>query len=156
MIRYIAHRPFEYVKGERVIQTLCQSLAIQKVISGKQEANLRKDIQLILKPYGIMTTHSSRKGYFIGNSILLKGDLKILNECLDETVNQLDVPHALETLTQFKERLKVLEVLGNSDFPTRTVLKRSFIDTEKLSENSHSLVLPKNMEAFRAGDQAGE
>lgn len=148
MIRYISHSPYEYVKGEPVIQTLCQSMASQNVLFGNQEANLRKDIQLVLKPYGIMTTYSSRKGYFIGNSILMKTDLKILNECLEETVNQLDVPHALETLTQFKERLKVLEVQDNFDYPTRTVLKRSFIDTEKLSENSQSLVLPKNMEVL--------
>jgi predicted kinase len=143
-IRYLAHHPFQTANEQSSIETLQQLMQTEKILNTNETDNLRKDIQLIYKPYGIMNPKSQRQGYFIGNAILSKTDLKTVLGCLEGSAKHLNDPIALNTYPTFRDRLHVLNIHHKEVHPVRMVLEQDLVQKDMLAFNSLSLGKSEN------------
>jgi predicted kinase len=133
-IRFIAHHPFLHQPGEKVSETLAQAMA-QEGIVGFSPDTIRRDIQEVLKPYGIMTDSNLRQGYFVGTAILGKTELWQLFENFAQQVNTLNDPLALDLYKSVQKRLQYVQLDTPDRYPVRTMLSKPIVDVNCLPSN---------------------
>ena len=164
IIRFLAHHPQLHQSQKNVTAGLLDGLRQVGVTPPQQKRgsdaslerrnpllsseewrdNLRKDIEVALKPYGIMTPKPMRDGYFVGVGILSAPELLRIYYGLESQAKHLSDPVALQAYETFRDRLHYLNLEPNEMYPVRQVLNQQIVATEILPALSlgheHNLV----------------
>ncbi|MBE9033128.1 AAA family ATPase [filamentous cyanobacterium LEGE 11480] len=136
-IRFLAHHPI-MVSGYQhkpLSARLADALRAEKVV-GYSTASIRRDIQTVFKPYGIMSEHDLRQGYFVGTGILSREELLRVYQSLEGQAIQLSDPIALAAYETFEQRLKYLGLSSSNTYPIRTLVDQPIADPKYLSPSS--------------------
>ncbi|MDJ0675585.1 MAG: WYL domain-containing protein, partial [Calothrix sp. MO_167.B42] len=132
-IRFILYHPFLPSSGEGSLRTLVSALKQDGVIIGHGLDKVRKDIELVLKPYQILPNFPLRHGYFAGTGILPKQDLIKVFNVLQSQAKSLDDPLALDIYEKFTQRMQQSRLIDSSEvYPVRGIAHRSIIDLDHL------------------------
>lgn len=135
-IRFILHNPLLHNPDTNARQTFINEIESQNVVDFNSSDNIRKDIEKVLKPYGILPNIPLRKGYFAGTSILSESDLLQVFKLLEAQANALDDPITLGVYERFKERLSSAYKLDKSAYPVRVIFNRNIVDLDSLPSSS--------------------
>ncbi|MFN9175441.1 MAG: AAA family ATPase, partial [Synechocystis sp.] len=135
-IRFILHNPLLHNPDTNARQTFINEIESQNVVDFNSGDNIRKDIEKVLKPYGILPNIPLRKGYFAGTSILSESDLLQVFKLLEAQANALDDPITLGVYERFKERLSSAYKLDKSAYPVRVIFNRNIVDLDSLPSSS--------------------
>ncbi|MEH2131115.1 MAG: WYL domain-containing protein [Nostoc sp.] len=151
IIYLILHHPFLQDRGKGSLQTLVSALREYGIIDGDRLDTIRKDIEMVLKPYKILPEFPLRDGYFAGTAILSASELTKVFDVLQSQAKSLDDPVALEIYETFATRM-VKSKLGISKvYPVRAIANRSMIDPEFLPTDALSRNLGQLEEAIAKG-----
>ena len=142
-INLISYHPFLPKVEQGYLNTLTAALAEREDINDQRYLKsrkdlVRKDIEIILKPYGILSEFTMRNGYFLGTGILSARELKQTFDLLQAQAKSIDDPLALAMYQTFKERMKFSKLATESVYPVRAIANRSIIDTSLLHPTSLS------------------
>jgi hypothetical protein len=95
LIRLIAHHPFCWqAETGSSLKSLVSALQQQGGMVGDRQAALRKDMEQILKPYGIWPGFRLRRGYFLGSGILSERELLRVASLLQSQGKHIQNPAA--------------------------------------------------------------
>ncbi|MGK7914919.1 MAG: AAA family ATPase [Prochloraceae cyanobacterium] len=116
--------------------------------------NIRRDFQMVLKPYKLLPQFTMRKGYYIGTSILSPDDLNpVFNLLREQYPHFSDDPIALATYQTFEQRLEESKLLKNTvPYPTRIIGNRSIVSPRYQHEKSLLRNLTKVETAIEYGE----
>ncbi len=133
IIRFILHHPFLPSSGEGSLRTLVSALKQDGVIIGHGLDKVRKDIELVLKPYKILPDFPLRHGYFAGTGILPKQDLIKVFNVLQSQAKSLDDPLALDIYEKFTQRMQQSRLISSNEvYPVRGIAHHNIIDLDYL------------------------
>ncbi|WP_083998094.1 WYL domain-containing protein [Picosynechococcus sp. PCC 7003] len=132
-IRFIVKNPFLYDSTLGSLGTLIEAMESQNIVQFGSSNSIRKDIEKILKPYGILPNRPMKKGYCIGTGILSENDLLQVYQLLQSQVQNLEDPLALELYQRFQERLGNLGQSPRSPYPVLAIHNRNIVDLSQLS-----------------------
>lgn len=136
-IRFIAQHPFCWDSEQRSsLKSLVSALQQQCLIVGNRQAAVRKDIEQVLKPFGILPDFRMRRGYFLGSGILSKRELLKVANLLQAQANNIEDPAALAILETLQERLHRSQHDLESIYPVRAICNRTIINPEMLPSSS--------------------
>jgi len=146
ILRFILHHPFYEEEGS-ALEALTQGLRSQNILCGSLSScrdTLRKDIQLILKPYGLLQPHRYRQGYFLGTGIFSYSQLLQLHQILAGQAKSLADPTMLDLLNSLSERLKYSKLSDLEPYPVRalynfTIVNQSYLPNEALANTVSQL-----------------
>lgn len=152
-IRFILYQPFYKTENqEAIIKGIKDKLKLYKL-----ESALRKDIELVLNPYGILDhqTNYRRKGYYLGTAILSKPQIQNIYKLLkSRTIRFNDHPETLEIYEKFQDRMKKANLLPSDDYEFIVVKVNSFIDQDSLYDKS--LAREEKMEELKEAFYKGK
>ena len=123
IVRFMAHHPF-YEGDGSALDTLTQALCDRNILAGSLGScrdMLRKDIQRILKPYGLLGPHRYKTGYFLGTGIFSQPQLLQLHQLLAGQANSLADPTVLALLQTLTDRLKHSKLSPLQPYPVRAL-----------------------------------
>ena len=123
ILRFILHHPFYEGDGSS-LDTLTQALQERHILCGSFSScrdTLRKDIQLILKPYGFLQSHRHKQGYFLGTGIFSKAQLLQLHQLLAGQARSLADPTVLSLFNTLTDRLKASKLSPLDPYPVRAL-----------------------------------
>ncbi len=155
-IRLILHEPFirepNTTTLESFVQRLQEAGLVKPQDTKKQISNLRKDIEKVLKPYGILPHFSMRRGYFTGTAILSFSDLVKVFRLLESQAKSLEDPESLEVYELFQERMQWSQLANTQSYPVRAIHNRNIVNLEKLSPSA----LARNLKKLEAAIEQGQ
>jgi predicted kinase len=142
-MRVLAHYPIITTgyQGMSIRERLVTALKNQQ-IEGFSTGAIRRDIQLIFKPYGLMSEQDLRQGYFVGTGIMSREELLQVYHSLEGQAINLSDPIALTAYENFQQRLCYLGIDTKVSYPVRQVINQPITDPKYLSEIS--LAQPQN------------
>jgi predicted kinase len=141
-IRFLAHHPqLKSAAQKTALIALHEAMKRQGVIPNlqgkeqdkKDQANLRKDFQVALKPYGIMSSQPMRDGYFVGTGILSTAELLRVYHSLEGQATHLADPIAFQAYETFRDRMAHLELNTLTLYPVRKVVDQPIVNPQYLS-----------------------
>jgi predicted kinase len=141
-IRFLAHHPqLQAATSKTALVALQEAMKLQGIFphsqgkeqDSKDQFNLRKDFQVALKPYGIMSNQPMRDGYFVGTGILSAAELLRVYHCLEGQAKHLSDPIALQAYETFRSRLSYLELDTQTMYPVRKVVDQPIVNPQYLS-----------------------
>jgi predicted kinase len=135
-LRFIAQHPFALQPGQGSLDSLAQTLKHTGLLDGQQQANLRKDIENILKPYGLFPEFPMKRGYFIGTGILSAQDLLQVYQILHSQAQNLEDPLAIQTCNTLRERLQQSQILTQDPYPVKAISNRPIFNEEWLPSSA--------------------
>lgn len=134
-IRAIVYTPFEKNPEQSVQESVVQLVNARRFLTDRN--NLRKDLELVLYPYGILQRRSYRQGYYLGTSIFSPEDLVWLHKRLQQQEDWMSHPDDLETYHQILTRIERLNIPDvDSHTPTLRFGNAYIIEVEGLSNVS--------------------
>lgn len=140
LIRFIAHHPqlqaptSENEMRSKSLQGLMAALETAGHLQVHYTAaTIRKDVEEVLKPYGLMTARRMRQGYFVGTGILSATELLRVYHCLEGQAKHLSDPIALAAYETFQQRLKQLGLDIHESYPIRKILDQPIVNPRCLS-----------------------
>ena len=155
-IRLILHEPFIRESNSTTLESFVQRLQEKGLVSNqdtkKQISNLRKDIEKVLKPYGILPHFSMRRGYFTGTAILSFPDLVKVFRLLESQAKSLEDPESLEVYELFQERMQWSQLADTQSYPVRAIHNRNIVNLEKLSPSA----LAQNIKKLEVAIEQGQ
>jgi predicted kinase len=137
-LRFMLHYPFGEGEGG-ALDTLTQALLDHRIISGHLHScrdTLRKDIQLILKPYGLLKSNRYKKGYFLGTGIFSHAQLSQLHQLLAGQTKSLADPTTLDLFHTLSDRLQWSKLSPLSPYPVRALYNFSITNHSHLPPES--------------------
>lgn len=136
-VRFLVHHPVMSVGygGVKIRDRLLEALR-NHGITGYSGDAIRRDIQLVLKPYGIMSDQDLRRGYFIGTGVLSGDELLQLYQRLAGQAAELSDPIALTMVEQFQQRLQLLSLGTFEAMPIQRVVNQPIVNPKYLSPRS--------------------
>jgi hypothetical protein len=152
-IRFILQNPLLNNQETTAQQAFITEIESQNIVEFNSGNSIRKDIEKILKPYGILPNIPLRRGYFAGTSILSESDLLQVFKLLEAQANGLDDPIALGVYERFKARLSHSYKLDKSSYPVRAIFNRNIVDLDSLPSGSLAGSIHKVEEAIENGYQ---
>ncbi|MBF2056383.1 MAG: WYL domain-containing protein [Cyanobacterium sp. T60_A2020_053] len=135
-IHFIIHHPLIYKKKEGCLQSLVQAMQDEQIIHINCGDSIRKDIEKVLKPFGIFPDFTMKKGYFIGTGILSQTDLIKVFRLLEAQANSLSDPVALSIYETFKNRLGDAKIAHPESYPVRAIYNKNIVDLNSISNDS--------------------
>jgi hypothetical protein len=135
-LRFIAHHPFTLQSDQGSLTSLAQKLNHTGLLPAQEQDNLRKDIQHILKPYGLLPAFPMKRGYFIGTGILNAQDLLQVYQILQSQVQNLEDLLATEILNTLRERLQQSHMLTQAPYPVKTINNRPIFNPDWLPSSA--------------------
>ena len=146
IIRFILHHPFYEAEG-RNLDALTQGLRKQNILcvpQGSGRDTLRKDIQLILKPYGLLQAYRYKQGYFLGTGIFSHSQLLQLHQILAGQAKSLSDPTVLDLFNTLSNRLQSSKISALRPYPVRalynfTITNQHHLPSEALSNTVERL-----------------
>ncbi len=135
-IHFIIHHPLLYQKKEGCLQSLVKAMQDEQIININCGDSIRKDIEKVLKPFGILPNFTMKKGYFIGTGILSQTDLIKVFRLLEAQANSLSDPVALSIYETFKNRLGDAKIAHPESYPVRAIYNKNIVDLNSLSNDS--------------------
>ena len=88
---------------------------------GSCQALLRKDIQLIFKPYELLHSYRYKQGYFLGTGIFSHSQLLRLHQFLAGQAKSLADPTVLDLFTTLGDRLQSSKISSLHPYPVRAL-----------------------------------
>jgi predicted kinase len=135
-IRCIIHHPLLYNPEQGSLQTLVSEMEAQQVIDFNCANSVRKDIEKVLKPFGILPDLTMKRGYFVGTGILSELDLINVFRLLEAQAKSLEDPVSLEVYQRFRERMGYAQMAASQVYPVRAIYNRTIVDLETLLSSS--------------------
>ena len=152
IVRFVLHSPLQRQEGKSVQETLLTRLKETEQLYESRD-NFRKDIELALKPYGLLPERVYRQGYFLGTAILTSRELNRIYRLARSQAAHLDDIVALETCELFRERLERSRLLTpETEYPLRVSGTRSIANIDCLPDDS----LPKQIDRLEEAIETGE
>ena len=152
-IRFISHHPFCWdVELKSSLKSLAAEMQRQGLLIGDCQASLRKDIERVLKPFGILPPARLRRGYFIGTGILAEPELLQMAGLLQAQAKNIQDPLALSLLETLQHRLQRSQHDLDSLYPVRAIANRMIINPELLPADA----LARHPETLAAEIEAGQ
>lgn len=155
-----AKRPIKEGKPQSVPY---QSIELEKalnrlgIIHGKLRDQIRRDIEIIFKPYGLMPKKFPAKhGYYLGTAILSPSELQRLHEVLHSQKIYLQDPTAVELSEILEQRLQYGNIpIDQETKPMWAIGNKNIVNTDQLPEDSlyAETSLQKLNDAIRQGKQ---
>ncbi len=153
IVRFVLHSPLERQAEEKVQDALLDRLQETGQLEFETRDNLRKDIQLALKPYGLLPGRVYRQGYFLGTAILSPRELNRIYQLARSQAAHLDDLVALETCELFRDRLERSRLLApETEYPLRVSGTRSIANVARLPNDA----LPKQIDRLESAIETGE
>lgn len=140
VLRFIIHYPFTIIQELGSLDSLITIMSEQGVINPEQKAQVRKDIELVLKPYDLLPEQPMRHGYYTATGIFSRHELTHLYRLLDLASQSLE-PLDLDLLATFRQRMIASGLAVESTYPVRQIGNYSMVDPETTSTTS---LLQKN------------
>lgn len=137
MIRLITHEPFIW-KPELggTLDSLVRRMEEEEILEPNRGNSLRKDIEKVLKPYGLLPEFPMKRGYFAGTAVLSQKDLVKVFHLLESQVKRLDDPIGLQVYETFKKRMETAKLTQSNYYPVRGIHNRNIISLEMVSDSS--------------------
>ncbi|NBD32835.1 MAG: WYL domain-containing protein [Cyanobacteria bacterium] len=139
-IRLILHEPFIREPHSTTLESFIHRLQEEGLINPQAThqpiANLRKDIEKVLKPYGILPNFSMRRGYFSGTAILSFPDLVKVFRLLETQAKSLEDPESLAVYEVFQERMQWSHLAESDSYPVRAIHNRNIVNLETLPSSA--------------------
>ncbi len=143
-VRYILHHPLDQVPlattdastPVSMVDCLALQLHQARILPNADAASLRKDIQLVLRPYGLLPEKPLRKGYCLGTGILTQEDLLRVYHLAQKQVEGLDDVMDRAVLERFEQRLRWAQFDLDHERPVRVISSGSIVNPDYLSEES--------------------
>ena len=151
VIRFIVHHPFCWNQAQGSLQSLVSELTAKGVFGDNCAANIRKDIEEVLKPFQILPEFPMKRGYFTGTAILSQPDLIKVFRLLEAQAKSLEDPVALEVYETFRVRMVQSQIALPADYPVRAIYNRTIVDLDTVSETSLVKKLEQVEEAIETG-----
>lgn len=138
-VRFLVHHPVMSggYGGVKIRDRLVEALR-NHGITGYSGDAIRRDIQLVLKPYGIMSDQNLRQGYFVGTGVLSGDELLQLYQRLAGQAAELSDPIALTMVNQLQQRLQLLGLGTFESMPIQRVVNQPIVNPKYLSPRSLS------------------
>lgn len=152
-LRFIVHHPFYQAEGG-VLEALTQALWDHRIVTGSLDScrdTLRKDIQLILKPYGLLKSNRYKKGYFLGTGIFSPAQLLQLHQILAGQAKSLADPTALDLLNTLTDRLEWSKLSPLKPYPVRALYNFSITNHSHLPRESLANTIDRLEQEIEAG-----
>ena len=132
-IRFVAHHPLCWQPElQSSLGSVAAAMQAQGVLVGESQAALRKDIEQVLKPFGLLPAARLRRGYFLGSGILSESDLLKVASVLQAQAKNIEDPTALGLLDTLRDRLQRSQHDLADLYPVRAIGNRSIVDVERL------------------------
>jgi predicted kinase len=152
MVRFITHHPFCWDPEQpKSLVGLMQAMQRQGLLLGESEAALRKDVEQVLKPFGILPPFRLRRGYFIGTGILSESELLKMAGVLQGQAKTIQDPIALSLLDLLRDRLQRSQHDLDPIYPVRAIANRMIIDPDQLPSDA----LARHPDRLDAAIEAG-
>ncbi|MEM9543242.1 MAG: AAA family ATPase [Cyanobacteria bacterium P01_E01_bin.42] len=136
-IRFIARHPFEREAGKSIQEGLLAAMQRKKVAAFQALETLQKDIERILKPYGILEGKPYRRGYFVGMGVFNRVELNRIYNALQSIAPHSDDPEIADLFDLVQYRLRSSDLLqGETEYPLRILGNQSIIDRDRLPGSS--------------------
>lgn len=153
LIRFIAHHPYCWqAETGSSLKSLVQAMQQQGVMAGDRQAALRKDIEQVLKPFGILPSFRLRRGYFLGSGILSERELLRVASLLQSQVKHIQDPAALNLLSTLKTRLHSSQRDLEQLYPVRAIGNRTIINPDLLPREA----IARDPERLEADIETGQ
>ncbi|WP_308256710.1 WYL domain-containing protein [Geminocystis sp. GBBB08] len=151
-IHFIIHHPLIYQKKEGCLQSLVNAMLDEQIININCGDSIRKDIEKVLKPFGILPDFTLKKGYFIGTGILSQTDLIKVFRLLEAQANSLSDPVALSIYETFKNRLGDPKIAHPESYPVRAIYNKNIVDLNSLPNDSLAIKIDVLEGAIASGE----
>ena len=140
-LRFILHHPFYQAEGS-ALEALTYGLRHHNILRGSFSScrdTLRKDIQLILKPYGLLQPYRYKQGYFLGTGIFSPAQLLQLHHLLAGQAKSLADPTVLTLFQTLNDRLQASKLSDLNSYPVRalynfTITNQTYLPSEALAK----------------------
>ncbi|MEB3355942.1 MAG: AAA family ATPase [Synechococcales bacterium] len=154
-IRFIVHYPLlSKAPGQTSLDRLCAEL---QTLTYTTRDSLRKDIEQVLKPYGILPSAPMKRGYFIGTAVLAKHELLDVFKVVQTQAENLEDPLSLRIYQILKERLTSSRFIDRKDaiatYPIRAIGNQTIVDTSTLPDYAAYRKLDTLVDAIRSATQ---
>jgi hypothetical protein len=137
ILRFMIHHPFSHDEG--ALQSLAEGLRDLKILEGSVKSsrdNLRKDIELILKPYGLLEPHRYKQGYFLGTGIFSHAQLVQLHQLIAGQAKSLGDPTVLALLNTLDKRLQWSKFSDFKPYPVRALYNFTIVNQKHLPKDA--------------------
>ncbi len=136
-IRLIIHEPFIWKKELKgTLNSLVDRMRQDNLVDYDCRDTVRKDIEKVLKPYGILPDFPMKRGYFAGTAILSQEDLIQVFELLKTQSKDLDDPVALNVYETFKHRMETAKLIESQGDSIRAIYHHQITNLEMISDLS--------------------
>jgi predicted kinase len=153
MVRFISHHPFCWNNNlPSSLSSLLASMQHHGLLQGDYESALRKDVEQVLKPFGILPPFRLRRGYFIGTGIVSEQQLLQITGLLQSQAKNIQDPLALSILDTLRERLRRSQYDLDTIYPVRAIANRMIIDPEGLPADA----IARRPEVIETAIEAGQ
>ncbi len=151
-IRFVAHHPLCWQPElQSSLDSVAAAMQAQGVLAGNSQAALRKDIEQVLKPFGLLPAVRLRRGYFLGSGILSEPDLLKVASVLQAQAKNIEDPTALGLLDTLRDRLQRSQHDLANLYPVRAIGNRSIVDVERLPREALARTLSQLEHEIEAG-----
>lgn len=135
-IRLIIHEPFIWDREKGTLDSLVARMQEENLVGYDFRDSLRKDIEKILKPYGILPDFPMKRGYFAGTAILSTTDLVRVFHLLEAQAKSFNDPVDLQIYNKFQERMEMAKLAQADHYPVRAIHNRNIVNLEMLSDSA--------------------
>jgi len=150
-ILFITHHPCLFDPEKGSLKTLVDAMIQAGEFPYDYSASIRKDIEKVLKPYGLMPSHPMKKGYYLGTAILSRSELLQVFQLLQAQATSLTDPASLSVYETFKQRLEYSKITTSDIYPVRAIANRTIVDHDLLPSSSIAHTPQLIEEAILAG-----
>ncbi len=134
------------------LNSFVERMREENLVRDDSRDRLRKDIEKVLKPYGILPDFPMKRGYFAGTAVLSQPDLIKVFRVLERQAKYLADPIALQVYETFAQRLKSAKLIEVDPYPVRAIYNRNLVDPEMVSDSA----LAKQSERVESAIAQGE
>ncbi|AFZ44779.1 hypothetical protein PCC7418_2638 [Halothece sp. PCC 7418] len=136
-IRLIIQEPFIWKKElGGTLNSFVERMREENLVTDDSRDRLRKDIEKVLKPYGILPEFPMKRGYFAGTAVLSQPDLMKVFQVLEAQAKHLEDPIALQVYEKFETRMKTAKLIDSDQYQVRAIHNRNIVDVQMLSDSS--------------------
>lgn len=153
LLRFMAHHPFPE-GDDSALDTLTHALQDRNLSTGSFTScrnAIRKDIQVILKPYGLLQSYRHKKGYFLGTGIFSQNQLLQLHQLLAGQANSLADPTVLDLLQTLTDRLKFSKLSPLEPYPVRALYNFTITNPSHLPSDALATTIDRLEQEIEQG-----
>ena len=151
LIIFMTHHPCLFDPEKGSLKTLVDAMIQAGEFPYDCSASIRKDIEKVLKPYGLMPSHPMKKGYYLGTAILSRSELLQVFQLLQAQATSLTDSASLSVYETFKQRLEYSKIATSDIYPVRAIANRTIVDHDLLPGSSIAHTPQLIEEAILAG-----